>query len=117
MKNHPITRGILCVIGIIALALSVGWIVMQLWNWLIPDLFAGATAINYCQALGILLLSKILFGGWGGRGRCGGCGGSRASTWRSRWKDKWEGMSAEEREKFRSSCGDWCEPQSKQEDK
>lgn len=40
-----------------------GLIVMLLWNWLMPALFVGAQPVSYWQALGILLLAKILFGG------------------------------------------------------
>jgi hypothetical protein len=61
--------GALAVVGIAVL----GGLVMLLWNWLMPALFAGAREIGYWQALGILLLSKILFGGghgrWKGHGR------------------------------------------------
>ena len=43
-----------------------GALVMLLWNWLMPALFPGVGIIDYWQALGLLLLSKILLGG--GRG-------------------------------------------------
>ena len=56
---------ILAILGIAAL----GGLVMALWNWLIPTLFIGAKDIGYVQAMGILLLSNLLFGGL--RGRCG----------------------------------------------
>lgn len=46
-----------------------GWVVMLLWNWLLPALFAGVSPLGYGQALGLLLLCKILFGGFHGRGR------------------------------------------------
>jgi hypothetical protein len=52
-------------VGIAAL----GGVVMLLWNWLMPALFAGAREIDYWQALGVLLLSRILFGGGHGRWR------------------------------------------------
>ncbi len=113
MKNHWIGKGILCVLGVIALGLGVGWVVMTLWNWLIPAIFTGAVAINYVQALGLLLLCKILFGGFGGRGCHGGCG-HKGGYWRSRWKNKWETMSEEERAKVKNWCGKWDEPETKQ---
>jgi len=86
--------GLLVVAGIAA----VGWVVMALWNWLMPSLFVGANEINYLQALGLLVLSKILFGSFRGRG----CHG--------RWhRHRLENMTPEEREKFqagmRGSCG------------
>lgn len=43
-------------------------VVMGLWNWLMPTLF-GLPAISFWQALGLLVLSKILFGRSGGFGR------------------------------------------------
>lgn len=50
-----------------ALALAFGWVVMMLWNWLMPTLF-GLPVISYAQAWGLVLLSHILFKGghWGG---------------------------------------------------
>ena len=113
MKAHWIKRGIFCGIAAIAGVFALGFIVMHLWNWLMPAIFAGAAVISYCQALGILVLSKLLFGGW--RGRCGGgrCG-HRGGHWRSRFKEKWETMSEEEREKLRKGFGaSCCEPEEK----
>ena len=55
---------ILVVLGIAAL----GGLVMALWNWLMPALFVGAKEVDYLQAVGILALSKILFGGFRGHG-------------------------------------------------
>ena len=40
------------------------WVVMLLWNWLVPELFGGPV-LNYWQTLGILILAKILFAGMG----------------------------------------------------
>ncbi|MFK5972911.1 MAG: hypothetical protein QM485_06480 [Flavobacteriaceae bacterium] len=45
----------------ILFAFLVGYVVMSLWNWLMPDLF-GLTTISYWQAVGILILAKLLFG-------------------------------------------------------
>ena len=44
-----------------------GEVVMHLWNWLLPPLF-GWRQITFWQALGLLALCRILFGGIGGRG-------------------------------------------------
>lgn len=46
------------------LSLGFGWIVMLLWNALLPDLF-HTSAIGYWQAVGLLLLARILTGGLG----------------------------------------------------
>jgi hypothetical protein len=42
-----------------------GEIVMQLWNWLLPPLF-GLREVTFWQALGLLALCRILFGGFAG---------------------------------------------------
>ncbi|MGA9071816.1 MAG: hypothetical protein WB424_16245 [Terracidiphilus sp.] len=81
--------------GPLALALFVwigGEVVMHLWNWLLPMLF-GVSTITFWQALGLVLLSRILFGRWGhGRHRGG---------WHHFHDDRWKSMTPEEREKFR----------------
>lgn len=51
------------ILGIAAIA-GFGFVVMWLWNWLIPELFAGPT-LTYWQTVGLLILSKILFSGIG----------------------------------------------------
>jgi len=45
-------------------ALVFGWLVMLLWNWLMPNLF-GLKAITYWQAFGLLILAKLIFSGFG----------------------------------------------------
>lgn len=60
------------VIGGIALAVLLafvfGWVVMLLWNRLMPEIF-GLPAITYWQGWGLVVLSHILIkGGW----NCGG---------------------------------------------
>jgi hypothetical protein len=57
--------------GIAAITLFVfigGTAVQLLWNWLLPALF-GVPEVTFWQALGVLALSRILFGGLGGGGR------------------------------------------------
>ena len=55
---------LLVVVGVAVLTGAV----MALWNVLIPTLFAGVPSISFLQALGLLVLSRILFGGFRGRG-------------------------------------------------
>jgi hypothetical protein len=90
------------VVGVLILAV-LSFVVMRLWNWLTPALF-GWHLISFWQALGILILSKILFGGFRGRP------GPRID-WRRRLMQRWTQMTPEEREKFRESirgrCGPW----------
>jgi len=77
-----------------------GEVVMHLWNWLLPELFGWRT-IGFWQALGLLVLSRILFGGFGGHGP----GRSRA---RRRMAERWEQMTPEERDKFRHGMHGRC---------
>ncbi|WP_319562345.1 hypothetical protein [Marispirochaeta sp.] len=48
------------IIGAAFLALVFGFVVMLLWNWLMPQVF-GLSAITYWQAWGMVLLTHILF--------------------------------------------------------
>lgn len=82
--------------------LAFGYVVMALWNWLMPEIF-GLTEVSFVQALGILLLSKILFGGFF-RGKRGG----KHAYWKARMKSKWSEMSPEEREKFKEAFKNRC---------
>jgi hypothetical protein len=56
---------VLGVIGACAFALAFGWVVMLLWNWLMPAIF-GLGTIGYWQAFGLVVLAKLLFGRMGG---------------------------------------------------
>ncbi len=58
------------VVGAALFALVFGWLVMILWNWLMPAIF-HLGLITYWQAFGIVILSKLIFGAAGG-GRHGG---------------------------------------------
>jgi hypothetical protein len=79
-------------IGIVAVT-AFSFVVKGLWNWLMPAIFP-VHAITFWQAVGLLVLCKILFGGF--RGRPG------RMHWRGRMREKWAQMSPEEREKFAS---------------
>jgi hypothetical protein len=102
MKRHRIFR-VLKVLVIASLAVTVfSFVVMALWNRLMPPIF-GLHTISVWQALGLLVLSKILFGGFHGRPGFGG-------HWRQRMGERWEQMTPEEREKFRAGMRGGCGP-------
>jgi len=63
--GEKVGLGILFAIGGIGLLFLFGWVVMLLWNWLMPEIF-GLKTVSYWQAWGLLLLSCILFGRMGG---------------------------------------------------
>ena len=90
---------------IVAMVFIMGAVVMYLWNALMPNIFHLGT-ITYCQGILILILSKILFGGFRGRG----CGCGKGGRWgRGReWKQKWMSMSEEERAKFKEEWRNRC---------
>jgi hypothetical protein len=87
------------IVGMAVFAWIGGEVVMQLWNWLAPELF-GLRQITFWQALGLLALCRILFGGFGLSG-----GGPRSNS-RRRMRDRWEQMTPEERERFRQGLHD-----------
>lgn len=88
-------------IGIAAIGV-LGVVVMALWNVLLPPIF-GLPKIGFWQALGLFLLTHLLFGGMGG--------GKKTRTVRG-WKD----LTDEERQRFRRAMraeeGDTEQPQS-----
>ena len=57
-------------IAITGLAILLGFVIMWLWNWLMPAIF-GLSVLTYWQAVGLFILFKLLVGGCGG-GRSGG---------------------------------------------
>lgn len=93
----------LFVLGIVAL---VALAVYGLWNGVLTEV-AGVKTVTYWQAAGILVLARILFGGFPGRG-----GGPFGPPWRRRMMMKrWESLTPEQREKMRQEMrqrfGDW----------
>jgi hypothetical protein len=84
--------------------LALGGLVVQLlWNWLLPPLF-GVPAVTFWQALGVLALSRILFGGFGSSrgGRRWHRGGHVRGRFRDRMRQRWHDLSAEDRDRVRT---------------
>ena len=54
---------LLGIIGASVMALVFGYIVMHVWNWIMPEVF-GLRAINFWQAFGIIVLARLIFGGF-----------------------------------------------------
>ncbi len=93
-------------IGIAAGVFVFGWVVMLLWNALLPAVL-GVGTITFWQALGILVLSKILFGGFSG---AHGRHKSHHHDHHRHFKmgDKWMQLTPEEREKMKSEYSHHC---------
>ena len=104
MKRFWFKKGLMFLLSFIAAVLVFGAIIMGLWNAILPPVL-GLKTITFIQALGILLLSKILFGGFGRRG---GWHGGRGQHWRHNMQQKWSNMTPEEREKFRAEWKNRC---------
>lgn len=102
MKVHGPWRVLRIILFVLVAATVFSFAVMWLWNWLMPALF-GLHAISFWQALGILVLSKLLFGGFRGGHHFG-------RDRRMRLIRRWEQMTPEEREKFRAGLRGGCGP-------
>ena len=78
-----------------------GFIVMKLWNALLPEII-GVREVSIWQAIGLLVLSRILFGGWGKFGR------HHSGPQSAMWRRKWHAMSDEEKEVFKTKWKEKC---------
>lgn len=100
MRRHWLKKVLAFLVLAPAVAAAVSFLVMLLWNALIPALFAGPV-LGFWQAAGLLLLCRILFGGFRGHGHHG---------WRHRaWRARWHRMTPEERNRFRDGFRKWKE--------
>lgn len=79
---------------------------MTLWNNILTPVL-GVHVVDFGQALGILILSKILFGGFRGGWR------SRPGPWNNQMREKWQNMTPEEKEKFKSQWRSRCDRNNK----
>jgi hypothetical protein len=100
MRMHKAWKVLMVLVMVCLAVLVFGFATMHLWNWLMPGIF-GLRTVTFWQAIGLLLLGKILFGGFhrhgGGRGR-----------WGRHMGQRWEKMTPEERERFRAGMrGRW----------
>ena len=94
MRRHRVLRVLKVLVIVLVAVTAFSFGVMWLWNQLMPAIF-GLHAITFWQALGILVLSRILVGGFS----------------RPRVVHKWEQLTPDEREKFRAAmqkrnCGE-----------
>jgi hypothetical protein len=104
MRGNRILR-VLKIIAIVTVAvLAFGFVVTHLWNFVMPAVF-GLHMITFWQAVALVVLGKILFGGFRGPG---------GAPWRRRMMERWEQMTPEQREKFREGmrgrCGEFRPP-------
>ena len=86
--------------GIAAVLAFVSFVVMNLWNYLLPGIL-HVGVITFWQAMGIFVLCKILFGF--GKGHRGGAGWVRRGM-----AEKFKQMGPEERGKFKQKWEQRC---------
>lgn len=92
--------GWLAILFFIALLALGGWIVMALWNWILPGL-TGVGMISFEKAIGLLLLCRLLFGRWRGR--------KPGPPWmRNKERTGWMNWSPEEKERLQSEWKRRC---------
>ena len=99
MKKHWIKMLVLVAIWALIAIAGFGAAVWQLWNWLMPGLF-GLPVIGFWQAVGLMALSWLLFGGWRG---AGGVQGRR-----HRGRHRHHHLTVEERAQIRAAMEGRC---------
>jgi hypothetical protein len=108
MRRFWLRRGLRFLgFGILFVGVS-GLAVMTLWNALLPAIL-GVSVITFGQAIGLMVLSRLLFGGFrpGGFGR-GGWGESRRGEWKQKMADRWETMTPDQRDQMKVQWRDRC---------
>jgi len=89
---------------IIVIILVLGLVVMLLWNNILTPVL-HVTALTFWQAVGLLILCRILFGGFA---RGGWFQGNQFRRGGPGWRQKWMNMTEEERAKFRDEWSKRC---------
>lgn len=108
-RKFWLLRGLRIILAVAFFVALAGFVVMYLWNWLMPYLFNLPT-VSFAQALGLFILSKLLLGGFRGGGPGAAWKAKAQQHWRQKMASRMEGMSEEQREKFRQrmrNCGPW----------
>jgi hypothetical protein len=110
MRRKWILLAPLAILGFLLFIAIGGEVVRQLWNWLLPPIF-GWRQITFWQALGMLALCRILFGGLGihrGYGSHSPIRHRMADRMADRVAERWGRMTPEERERFRQRVRERC---------
>jgi hypothetical protein len=96
-RRYWFARALKVAVVVVIVLGVVSFVAMSLWNWLVPALFAGPK-VTYWQALGLLVLSRLLFGGMHHRGPFG-----HGPFGRRHLHAHWKHMTPEERERVREN--------------
>ena len=103
MKKFWFKKIVMILVCVTVAVLVFGFIVMSLWNNVLVLAVPAIKTISFTHALGILVLSKILFGGFHGRG-----GWRGGPAWREKMKQRWDKMTPDERENFKAEWKNRC---------
>lgn len=93
MKRFWMLKGLKALVFVVVALGALGLAVMALWNAVLPAV-ASVHPITFVQALGLLVLSRILFGGLRRHGR---------GHWRQRMRERWEHMTPDQREQMHAA--------------
>ena len=105
MNSSRFPRFILFLLFIFAVLVPLGFIIMALWNNILMAV-VPVTMINFWQALGIFLLSRILFGGFPGKPGWAGHGRRRKEM--AEMRNKWFNLSPDEKNEFNQQWKNRC---------
>lgn len=109
MIKHKIAWVFKIIAFVIVAGVAMGFVMMFLWNWLVPDLFGGPV-ITFWQALGLLALTKLVLPSFGGKNHWKQ---KKEHYWKKRYHEKLSKMTPEEQEKFKAGfkkrCRNWCD--------
>ncbi|PRY35467.1 hypothetical protein CLV58_11452 [Spirosoma oryzae] len=108
MKRSRIGKIVGSVVFAVVFIGLMGYVVMRLWNATLPLIIQGVSAITFWQALALLLLSRLLFGGFRGPWNKPGFGGFNRDQWKNRMAERWQQLSPEQRERMRQRWGRRC---------
>lgn len=107
MRRRP-WKFLLIPFGVAGMLLLLGGVVQYLWNNILPPVI-GVGALTFWQAVGLLVLCRLLFGGFRG-GQRGGWGSRRRGGPPAQMRERWMNMSEEERTRFQEEWRQRCRP-------
>ena len=105
-RKYRLLRGLKFALFAALFAALAGFVTMSLWNWLVPAIFHGPS-ISLAQTFGLLLLTRILFGGFGG-GRRAGAWARQRRAWQQRMAGRLDSLSPEQQAQFRAQMRSRC---------
>ncbi len=111
MRRRRPLKFLLIPFGIAGMMLLLGWAVQYLWNNILPPVL-GVGVLTFWQAVGLLVLCRLLFGGFRG-GRPGGWAGGRRAG-RTSPRERWMNMNDEERARFKAEWQQRCRPRNRE---